>query len=403
MTPLFPAQRAAEEFEKALGGTATQAVADRYSALLGTVEVLRTQPEVLPRVEFVDELRVRLMTAAETELVAAPTVVRLVPKRTSSTRRRLGTAAASLVIVGGSAGMAAAASGALPGDPLYPLKRGVEQAGSAVRMSDAAEGEALLEQSATRLDEVRSLQAQDSPDPELLAATVDSFRSAAENGSQKLFTAYQAEGNSQDITTVRAFTSKQMAEVAALAGSTSNAATDGLLRDAADTLADIDQQALVLCGSCGPEAALAPPDALSAGADATTVNNLLARPVTQAEIDIAALEAAQNAALKAGASAAEASASTIPKIDDPTGAAGGSGSAEDPPPVSSTISQDGSLIPSPPSGGGGVKDLVSGVTGTVTDATGKIVTPGSPLDKVVEGLTGTAGKTTKDLLPDDED
>ena len=152
-----------------------------------------------------------------------------------------------------------------PATPLYPVKRGVEQTGAAVRMSDAAEGEALLRQANTRLDEVRSLQAKGSPDPELLASTVDAFPSAADRGSKKLFTAYQAEGNGQDITTVRDFTSTQMADVAALAKSTSNPALDELLLDAADTLADIDQQARVLCGTCGPEAALAPPDALSSG------------------------------------------------------------------------------------------------------------------------------------------
>ena len=325
MTPLFPAQRAAEEFERALGGTATQAVADRYSDLLETVEVLRTQPEVLPRVEFADELRLRLMAAAETELVAAPNVVRLAPRRTSRTRRRLGTAAASLVIVGGTAGMAAAASGALPGEALYPVKLGVEQAAAAVRMSDAAEGEALLGQAATRLDEVRALQAQGSADPELLATTLDSFRTAADEGSQKLFTAYQAEGNSQNITTVRDFTAAQMAEVAALADRTSNPETDESLLDAADTLADIDQQARVLCGTCGPEAALAPPEALSAGAGAAAADNLLARPVEQAQVDVAAVEAARNAALKAGASAAEATASTIPQLEATTGAGGWSG------------------------------------------------------------------------------
>ena len=46
MTPLFPAQRAAEEFDQVLGGTATQAVADRYAELLDTVVLLRAQPEV---------------------------------------------------------------------------------------------------------------------------------------------------------------------------------------------------------------------------------------------------------------------------------------------------------------------------------------------------------------------
>jgi Domain of unknown function (DUF5667) len=404
MTPLFPAQRAAEDFETALGGTATQAVADRYSDLLETVEVLRTQPEVLPRVEFADDLRLRLMAAAETELVAAPNVVRLAPRRTSRTRRRLGTAAASLVIVGGTAGMAAAASGALPGEALYPVKLGVEQASEAVRMSDAGQGEALLRQAATRMDEVRALQAQGSADPELLATTLDSFRAAADEGSQKLFTAYQAEGDSQNITTVRDFTAAQMAEVGALAARTSNPSTDESLLDTADTLADIDQQARVLCGSCGPQAGLAPPEALSAGAGAAAADNLLARPAKQAQVDVAAVEAARSAALKAGASAAEATASTIPQIQDsPGGVAGAAGSAAERPPVASTISPNGSLVPSVTSAGkGAVKDLVTGVTGTVTDTTGKIVKPGTPLDDVVGGLTGTLDKTTDELLPDQD-
>ena len=404
MTPLFPAQRAAEEFDNALGGTATQAVAERYSALLGTVEVLRTQPEVLPRVEFADELRLRLMAAAETELVAAPNVVRLVPRRPSKTRRRLGTAAASLVIVGGTAGMAAAASGALPGEPLYPVKLGVEQAAEAVRMSDAAQGEALLSQAATRMDEVRALQARGSADPELVATTLDSFRSAADEGSMKLFTAYQAEGDRQNITTVRNFTAAQMAEVGALADRTSNPSTDENLLDTADTLADIDQQARVLCGTCGPEKDLAPPKALSAGAGAAAADNLLARPAEQAEVDVAAVEAARNAALKAGASAAEATASTIPQLEATNGGvAGAAGSAAARPPVASTVSKDGTLVPSVTSAGkGAVKDLVTGVTGTVTDSTGKVIESGTPLDKVVGGLTGTLDDTTSKLLPDQD-
>ena len=265
MTPLFPAQRAAEEFDMALGDTATQTVVDRYSDLLETVEVLRTQPEVLPRVEFTDELQLRLMTAAETELVAAPNVVRLAPRRTSWTRRRLGTAAASLVIVGGTAGMAAAASGALPGEPLYPVKLGVEQAGTAVRMSDATEGEALLRQAATRLDEVRALQAQGSADPELLATTLDSFRESRGRGLPEAVLGLPGRGQrEEDVTTVRDFTAAQMADVAALANRTSNPTTDESLLDAADTLADIDQQARALCSTCGPQAALAPPPRLSA-------------------------------------------------------------------------------------------------------------------------------------------
>jgi hypothetical protein len=308
------------------------------------------------------------------------------------------------VIVGGTAGMAAAASGALPGEALYPVKLGVEQVAEAVRMSDAAQGEALLRQAATRMDEVRALQAQGSADPELVASTLDSFRSAADEGSQKLFTAYQAEGDSQNITTVRDFTASQMAEIGALAARTSNPSTDENLLDTADTLADIDQQARVLCGGCGPEADLAPPKALSAGAGAAAADNLLARPAEQAEVDVAAVEAARNAALKAVASAAEATASTIPQLEATTGGvAGAPRSAARRPPVASTVSKDGTLVPSVTSAGkGAVKDLVTGVTGTVTDSTGKVIEPNTPLDKVVDGLTGTLDDTTDKLLPDQD-
>ena len=279
MTPLFPAQRAAEEFEKALGGTATQAVADRYSDLLETVEVLRTQPEVLPRVEFVDELRVRLMIAAETELVASPNVVRLVPKRTSRTRRRLGTAAASLVIVGGTAGMAAAASGALPGDPLYPVKRGVEQAGAAVRMSDAAEGEALLRQSATRLDEVRALQAKG----------LGRSRAARDHrGLLPQCRRRRVRRSCSRPTRPRATrrTSPPCATSPPRRWLTSRSSRPG--PPAARPTRSCSTQptpwptSTSRPSSCADPAdrrrALAPPDALSSGAGAATVDNLLARP-----------------------------------------------------------------------------------------------------------------------------
>ena len=56
MTPLFPAQRAAEEFERVLSGTADDAVAARYAELRDAVEQLRTLPEVTPRAEFVGDL-----------------------------------------------------------------------------------------------------------------------------------------------------------------------------------------------------------------------------------------------------------------------------------------------------------------------------------------------------------
>jgi Domain of unknown function (DUF5667) len=397
MTPLFPAQSAAEEFDQVLAGTADAAVTARYAELLDTLEQLRALPEVSPRAEFVGDLRSRLMTAAETELVAVPAAPSAVPslpeERARRRNRRLGTLAASLVVVGGSAGMAAAASGALPGDGLYPVKRGIEQVTTAARFSDAGEGKALLDQAGERLDEVRALEAQGSADPDLIAETVDSFRSAADAGSTKLFTSYRATGDESDISTVRDFTAAQMADVADMSAS-ADSETNDLLVDVADTLADIDQEAMFLCASCDPGSALAPPANLSAGAAAVSMNNLIARPVTQAQSDIDA-EAARLAALQ---DRAEQRAGEIPQV--PAGAEppnadlpGTAGQTREP--LTSAITPDGKLVPSITSDAA-VDDLVSGVTGPVDEATGGATGPVTkPLDDAVDKL----GDTADDLLP----
>ncbi len=398
MTSLFPSQRAAEDFDSVVEGLASPAVADRYADLFATVETLRTQPEVLPRAEFASDLRSRLMTEAATVLVpAAPVVRRLEPSRAHKRNRRIGTLAAGLVIVGGTAGMAAAAQGSLPGDALYPVKRGIEQASVAVHPSDAGKGAALLDQARTRLAEVKALQAQDSPDAALIASTLESFRSSADAGSDKLFTAYQADGDTSDISTVRGFTSDQMAQVADLSDASIPVDGDQLV-DTADLLADIDQQARVLCAACAPQAPLQPPAALSSGAGAASVDNLLARPVSQVRADVAQAQAARIARLQA---AAERSAQAVAQVErENKAAANAPAQATDP--VTNTVTPDGRLVPSVTTAGKtAVKDLVSGVTGTVTTVTQGVTKNKTPLDPVVTGLTDTVDGLTEQLLPTD--
>lgn len=405
MTPLFPAQRAAEEFDQVLSGTADDAVAARYAELLEAVGQLRALPEVTPRAEFVGDLRSRLMTAAETDLVVAPQpTLRAVPslpeERTRRRNRRLGTIAASLVVVGGTAGMAAAASGAIPGDTLYPIKRGIEQVTTAAHLSDAGQGQALLDQAATRLDEVRALQAQGSADPDLVSETMDAFRTAAGSGSEKLFASYQSSGDRADITTVRDFAAAQMADVTAMSANADTATSD-LLLDAADTLADIDEQARGLCASCDPSKPVAPPEALSAGAGAATMANLIARPVSQVQTDIATIAAARAARLKALQAKAEQQAEAIPQLpggDDRTTYvfAGSSGKPGDP--LTSTITSDGKLLPTVTSGAA-VTGLVSGLTeplDSATDGATTVVTKplGDAAKKVGDAVGGITGSVS---------
>lgn len=413
MTPLF-APRAAEEFDRVLDGTAPRAVADRYADLLGTVETLRGRPAVVPRPEFAAELRSRLMTAAETDLVAVPSNVRLLPRASSrpSRSRHLGSVAASLVIVGGTAGMAAAASGALPGEALYPVKRGIEQVTTAVHIGDASKGAALLGQAETRLQEARDLQASGA-EPGLVSQTIDDFRSEATDGADHLFQAYAASGRDSDITRVRSFTATHISDIARMSEA-GDAGTADVLVDAADTLADIDQQARDLCAACGSSTGLEVPTALSSGAGAATLDTLLARPVTQAQRDIVetrrAFAAAQQARLDRIAQLrglAESTAGSIPPVVIPTPGTAGVGSAAGAPsvPMTSTLTPDGGLVQSVTvTGGSAVSGLVKGVTGTVSSTTTSI-TQGTPLQQPLEdtlkgvgdAVNGVTGSVTGGL------
>jgi hypothetical protein len=399
MTSLFPAQRAAEEFDSVLEGRATTAVAERYTALAATVQVLRDQPEVLPRAAFVADLRERLMLAAETDLVAAPPVVRRLPSK-ARRNRRIGTLAASLVIVGGSAGMAAAASGALPGEALYPIKRGVEQVQVASHFGDASKGAALLGQAGTRLDEIQAMTASGSTDTDLLDSTVADFRSSANSGADKLFKAYQSDADTADVTTVRDFTASAMSQVADMAAS-GDPSTAGALRDTADALADIDQQATTLCSTCGG-ATLSTPDILAGAAGAPSVVNLIARPAKQATKDVQAYQAAQaatdEAKLNGLKNKAQGAADELAKSSKSGGTSSLTGT------VAGTLTSTGEVVPNLVNAtGSAVSNLVGGVTGSITegakggDLTTTVKGTGDALGKTLDGVTGPLNDTLSDL------
>ena len=244
MTPLFPAQRAAEEFDSVLEGRATTAVAERYAELAATVQVLRDQPEVLPRAEFVADLRERLMTAAETDMVPAAPVVRRACRRSPAATAASAPWPPPLVIVGGTAGMAAAASGALPGEALYPIKRGVEQVQIAAHFGDAVEGRGAARPGRHPPRRGRRTCSSSGRRPSAWSTPPSPTSAARPNaGADKLFRAYQADGDAADITTVRDFTASADGPGRRDVRRRRPVDDRARLRDAADTLADIDQQA----------------------------------------------------------------------------------------------------------------------------------------------------------------
>jgi hypothetical protein len=380
MIPLSPARRAAEEFASAVDGP-RGAVAERYADLLTCVDTLRDQEIPAPRADFVADLRMRLMTAADELLLPAgaelaPVLPLSAPSNTR--QRRISVAAAALVVIGGTTGVAAAAESALPGDALYPLKRGIESAMDSLNPSDSGKGQDLLRQASTRLDEVDGLIASDSSADEI-THTLSSFQRSATDGADLLFNAYQRDGDPADITRLRTMLGSQMTTLNRLAD---EAPADS--RPAFDSsralLSELDQQARVLCNSCGPESS----NRFTAVSSAQALDSLLSGPIVQAQQ--AAAEAERNSQL---AHAAEGAAKDT-KHNDP---AKPSGSGEQPVTGGSeTPVVEVPSTPDPGDLGGALTGLTSGVDallGEVDAATGGATKP----------LTDTLNSTLGGLLP----
>jgi hypothetical protein len=382
MTPLISARRAAEDFASVVDGSPVDE-RDRYADLMTYVDLLRAEPASDGRPEFVADLRSRLMSAADTLLVAAPTQPRLAPVVTlappSRRRRRLGIAAAAFVIVGGSAGVAAAAEGSLPGDPLYPVKRGIESAQVSLNSSDAAKGHDLIAQAGNRLDEIDGLMGDGNSTSEI-NDTLSAYEHSASSGADLLFVAYQRDGNSDDLAQLRGALAGQLDQLEQLA-SQAPPTTQPSFASATALLTDLDQQARVLC-SCGPG-----DGDFTNLSSAPALTSLLTQPAAAAAA-AQQLEAAHDLAEKAGEIA-----STTPKATsgDSSGqtTTGGSATLPELPTPS---------LPRSSGASGTLTTTVSGTTGVqgllaeVDTSTGGIVTPVTDtVNSVVDPVTGLLG------------
>ncbi|MFE0460555.1 DUF5667 domain-containing protein [Kitasatospora sp. NPDC058965] len=119
------------------------------------------------------------------------------------------------VTVGSFAGVAAASSGALPGDPLYGMKRGLEGLRLDLADSDAERGSLLLDQATTRLAEARSLIGQTDGkglSPQTVSRLGNALRdmhAEAAKGRDLLRSVYRANGSLDPMRKLAAFTEGQ--------------------------------------------------------------------------------------------------------------------------------------------------------------------------------------------------
>ena len=255
MTALFSTRRRAEEFAAALDGR-NSVLTGELQELVGVATALRshdTLEAARPRDDFATDLRSRLMAEAERVLVPGDSPLALPVRQRGPRERRLVAAASVVVLFGGTAGMAAAAQQSMPGEALYPIKRGIERAEAGLSMSTAGKGQDLLEQANDRLAEVENLLAGDS----LTAAprvpqTLTDFTEQAQEGSGLLMASFEETRDPATIISVREFTANAITLLQDLARTAPAEAQDELAA-AAMALSDIDRQASALCGGCATD------------------------------------------------------------------------------------------------------------------------------------------------------
>jgi hypothetical protein len=173
---------------------------DAHAALVELARSLRAhKPVGAAPAEFTAALRHRLLTE---DLSAAPAAQRApvrwrswqpaswAPLQTWSTqwssRRRWVAAAALGLMLSGTAGTAMASESALPGQPLYPVKRKLEDVRIALAWDEGTRGKLYVEQANERLEEAETLAKKPGAahDPALKATVRDLVNSARESSEE---------------------------------------------------------------------------------------------------------------------------------------------------------------------------------------------------------------------------
>lgn len=283
MTSMLSTRRRAEEFQRLVEGTSTRVPRDATLAgCLDLVSQLRGVDPVEPRAEFTASLREQLMSAADTLLLPSADTQRLtLPPRRSARDRRIAAVVGGFAIVGASTSLAVAATSALPGEMLYPLKRAMESAETGIALSDDAKGATLLANATDRLAEASELSRTGGlGDASMVAETLTTFSSQAMTASDLLLNDYEETGNEGSIEELRSFTSSSLDTLVELEAILPEEARDELVQ-AAQVLGDIDAAASRACPDCAGGITQIPTLLMSAGELAEPAVVTVTNPVVQ--------------------------------------------------------------------------------------------------------------------------
>jgi hypothetical protein len=271
MSPAFTTRRRAEEFDRLVeasrqGTPASGSVPSELAELADFAAGLRDAPEVAPRLAFSADLRERLMTAAATDLTPATDVtdrltVRANPETRRRHERRLTVGIAAIAIIGASAGTALASQGALPGEPLYSVKRAIENVRTGFTPSDSGKGSALLGDARTRLNEVGRLARGSNDNSAEINHTLDAFSTQAKKASDLLLSNYEQHQDTASIEKLQHFTTASIDQLTVLEPLLPDASKQALT-EAAQTVLTIDTATHNACPGCGGSPITSLPESL---------------------------------------------------------------------------------------------------------------------------------------------
>lgn len=267
MTTVFSVRRRAEEFHGLVEDTSTGSSRDaRLTDFVELVAMMRDLAPVEPSPTFTMTLREQLMDAADTLLQPSADTQRLtLPPRRTARDRRLAALVGGFAIVGASTSLAVAASTALPGEMLYPLKRVLESAETGVHLSDEGKGVSLLANATDRLAEVAALSRTGNlAEGAMIADTLGTFSDQALLASDLLLDDYAETGEESSIEELNDFTSTSMQTLTQLEGILPDEARSELVT-AAQVLGAIDAAARQACPSCRGGLTEIPPSLVSVG------------------------------------------------------------------------------------------------------------------------------------------
>jgi hypothetical protein len=317
-------------------------------------------------------LRTRLLTAAPELLdssapVDARTAREPATPRRGSRQLRLGIASATAIVLATGVGMGFASQHALPGDPLYPFKQGIEKVQVATAGSLLDKGNQQLSQASTRLTEAHDLAVQGSSDPDTsvrIQSALFDFSDQAHDGTATLLQAYSDDHVAQAIVDLRQFTGSSVDTLNELQKVVPAAALDSVGAAASQMMAD-DAVAVQVCTSCTSHPALRLPAALEAIVPSSAGGSVLpgtTSPVTPTDVPTVS-SSSTDASISADPTAAVPS-SLPPSVVVPPAGSGAPSSIPETSSAPTTSGSDTTAPPPPPPAT--VPDPSSGTSGSPT-------------------------------------